>query len=164
MSDQQPPYGQQPHGQPYGQPYGQPSNPYGQPYGQPAYGHPSWGQPGYGAPAPGFRPDHPKSSSALGLGIVALAGGFALCGLPLVVGPFAWVTGARAVREIDREPQRWGGRGNAAAGMWMGIVSTVLLALGVVAIVAVIAIGVSGGFDPDTGPEPAPRGGVNARV
>lgn len=117
-------------GQAYPQGYGQPGYP--QAYGQPAYGQ------GYPQPFPSV-PNHPSANTALVLGIVALGGGF-VCGLPILAGPFAWFMGAKVKREIDADPSRYGGRGEANAGMILGIVATVLLALAVLAIVAVIAI------------------------
>lgn len=158
--------------QPYGgsaeqpqppQPPAYPTNPYADPQQaqqHPQQGQPQWGQQPYQAPQQGYGqpyaqgypqqfqpfpvvPNHPSANTALILGIVALGGGLVLCGLPLVVGPFAWAVGARATREIDADPQRYGGRSEANTGKILGIISTVLLALGVLAIVAVIAIGVA---------------------
>ena len=123
--DEQPP---QP--QPYPNPY-EPVPPpsYGQP--QPPYGQPTYGQPGYGyGGAPGFAPapDHPRATTALVLGLVGLVGTFA-CGLPVLLGPVAWWIGAKARGEIDASPGRYGGRGQATAGMILGIITTVLLVL-----------------------------------
>ena len=123
MSEEQP---RDPGEQPAYQPYTPP----------PAYGPPQ--QPaayGYGYPA---LPDHPQASTAFVLGLVSLVGGF-FCGLPLAAGPFAWVTGARARREIDRDP-RYGGREKATAGMVMGIVATALLGLILLVIVAAVLL------------------------
>ena len=53
--------------------------------------------------------------------------------LLLIVSPVAWVLGAKAVREIDASPGRYGGRDRAQAGKIMGIIGTVLLVLGVLA-------------------------------
>lgn len=143
----QPGYGQAPYGQaPYGQaPYGQ------APYGQASYPQQGYPQPGYGYPAyggyPGYaKPEHPQANTALILGIIGLAGGFIVCGVPLLVSPFAWVIGQRAKREIDREPDRWGGRDRANTGMVLGIIGTVLLALALIGILLfiVLAAGASG--------------------
>ncbi|CAB4708296.1 MAG: hypothetical protein F2667_06875 [Actinobacteria bacterium] len=129
------PYGQQPPGPSYEQP----------PYTQPLYGTP----PAYGAAAPtppyGYGvaqvPEHPRANTALILGIVAVAGTF-MCLVPMLVGPFAWVTGARVKSEIDAEPGRWRGRGEAQTGMILGIVATAILALSVLVVVGIIAIAV----------------------
>lgn len=83
----------------------------------------------YGPP-----PDHPRSTLALILGILAIV----LCPL---VGPFSWVIGRRAVREIDASGGMLGGRAQAMVGYIIGMVVTILMILGVVglAVVAVIA-------------------------
>ena len=73
------------------------------------------------------------------LGIVGLVG-IAFCGgLTLVLSPFAWAIGRKAVREIDANPRRYGGRDKANAGKIMGIIGTVFLVLGIVAIIGIIA-------------------------
>ena len=136
----QPPYGQPPYGQPqYGQ---QPPPPYGQqPYGQPGYPPPAHGAPqpgyGYGAPAPAT---HPSATTALVLSLVGLAGIMFCGGLTLVLSPFAWRTGAKAVREIDANPGMYGGRDQANAGRIMGIIGTVLLVLGIIGVVLLIVL------------------------
>lgn len=93
---------------------------------------------GYGyPPAPGaypqtsasYTPDHPKATTVLILGIL----GVVLC---QVLGPFAWVMGRRTLGEIDASEGRLGGRGSAQAGYILGIVGTVLLAMGVLVLVA----------------------------
>jgi hypothetical protein len=116
-----------------------PSAPYGQPaYGQPAYGQPAYGQPAYGQPNFGQVP-HPEANTALIMGIVSLAGTF-VCGILCVVGPFAWAKGAKVRREIDADPQRWSGRGEATAGYVMGIITTMLMILAVLVVIAAIVI------------------------
>ena len=132
-----------PPSQPYGQPpYGQ-QPPYEQqpPYGQSPYGAQQYPAPGYGYPA---RPaNHPSATTAMVLGLVGLAGILFCGGLTLVVSPFAWAIGGRAVREIDANPGMYGGRDQANAGRIMGIVGTVLLVLGFLALVVFIALAVS---------------------
>jgi hypothetical protein len=126
---------------PYGDPQAGPGQPYQQPYAQPGYPQQGYGQgyaQGYAQPFPS-APNHPSANTALVLGIVALGGGF-VCGLPILAGPFAWYMGAKVKREIDAEPMRYGGRGEANAGMILGIVATVLLGLAVLAVIAVVAI------------------------
>ena len=130
----QPPYGQQPQPQqpPQSQPqYGQQPY-YGQTQGQPQYGQPGFPQGGYGAP---LLPKHPQSTTALVLGLVGLAGGF-MCLLPLLCAPFAWFYGRKAVREIDAAPQTYSGRSEAMGGMVTGIIGTVILILGLLALAA----------------------------
>lgn len=88
----------------------------------PYYGPP--GQPGYPPQAPyQYAPDHPKATTTLVLGILGLV----VCG---VVAPFAWVMGKRTLEEIDASNGTVGGRGAAQAGYVLGIVGTVILALG----------------------------------
>lgn len=121
------------------QPYGQPQQPYGQ---QPAHGYPPPGAGGYGQqgfPAQGYGappiPKHPQAQTAMVLGIIALAGSFA-CVVPILLSPFAWYLGAKAKREIAADPQRWGGQSDAQAGFIMGIIGSVLLVLGTLALIA----------------------------
>ena len=127
------PYPQQPHGGepgPYG---GQHQDPYaGQPQqpGQPGYGY------GYGPPPVQYAPDHPRATTSLILGIL----GIVLC---QVLGPFAWWIGKRTVDEIDASQGRLGGRGSAQAGYIMGIIGTVLLAFGLIALVVWIILAVA---------------------
>jgi len=72
------------------------------------------------------------------LGILSLV----CCGL---LGPFAWVMGGRARKEMDAQPQvMWTNRGNIAAGWILGIVSTVLLIGGILFYVVVFAAVASG--------------------
>ncbi|RQN10217.1 DUF4190 domain-containing protein [Aeromicrobium camelliae] len=82
---------------------------------------------------------HPQATLVLILGILGLV----LCS---VLAPIAWVMGNRAVREIDSSPQPVAGRGEANAGRIMGIIGTVLLAIGLLAFIALIAFGALGLF------------------
>jgi hypothetical protein len=84
-------------------------------------------------------PKHPHASTAMVLGIVGLVGGF-LCWLPLLMSPFAWVAGSRALRDIEASQGRQSGQGEALAGKVLGIIGTVLLALGVAALLLLIAL------------------------
>lgn len=139
----------QPPSDPYRpQPPYQPLPPYGQAPQPPMYpppgGHPPPGYGGYYArPTP---PQHPSATTAMVLGIVALAGGFMCLGLPFVVGPFAWAIGHRAVREIDASPTPMSGRGEALTGKICGIVATVFLVLGLVFVAVLIGLTIN---DPD---------------
>ncbi|MER7608262.1 DUF4190 domain-containing protein [Nocardioides sp. NPDC127503] len=131
--------------------YGTPPPAYG---GQPNYGgQPGYGQAPYGAPAayagPVGTPDS-GATTAMVLGIVGLVGSF-LCGLPIVLSPFALFMGLSAKKRIDASAGALTGRGNAQAGFILGIIGTVLLALSILLIVVVIIIGVSGGFDDPSG-------------
>lgn len=114
-----------------------------QPPPQPGWGPPQQA-PGYGYQQPFAAPvpDHPRSTFAMVLGIIAVAGGFA-CYLPLLASPFAWVVGARTVREIDASGGRLGGRGQATAGKVLGIVGTVLLVLVLLVVAALVVLTLS---------------------
>jgi hypothetical protein len=72
------------------------------------------------------------------LGIIGLTS--LMCYVTAFVAPFAWWIGAKAVKEIDAEPGRYGGRGEAMAGKIMGIIGTVLLIIGVVLLAGFIAL------------------------
>ncbi len=107
-----------------------------------------WGPSGYrppGGPAPyppptPLVPDHPQATTAMILGIVGLVGGLSFCGIGLFVSPFAWALGRSALRDIEAAPGRYGGQGQAQAGMYTGIAGTVILALGVLALMVVALI------------------------
>jgi hypothetical protein len=86
------------------------------------------------AQAPLARPNppkHPDAVTVLVLGVIAVAA------FPLT-GPFAWFIGARARREIEDNPGRWSGEDEVKVGYVLGIVGTVLLALGVLAIAVLV--------------------------
>ena len=92
------------------------------PYGQ---------QPGYTA---AYAPDHPKATTSLVLGILGLV----VCGL---VAPFAWRIGKRTRDEIDASNGQLGGRGSAQAGYVLGLIGTILLALGLLLLVVLLIAG-----------------------
>lgn len=80
-------------------------------------------------PPPGYpvaRPDHPRATTSMVLGILGLV----VCS---ICAPFAWSIGGKVVKEIDASGGAYGGRGQAQAGYIMGIIGTILLGLGVVA-------------------------------
>jgi hypothetical protein len=92
---------------------------------QQPYAYPPQYPPGYPAQAPiQYAPDHPKATTSLVIGIL----GVVLC---QIIAPFAWSMGKKTLDEIDASQGRLGGRGAAQAGYVLGIVGTVLLALGV---------------------------------
>ncbi|GGD21005.1 DUF4190 domain-containing protein [Nocardioides daphniae] len=146
------PYDQQPYGQQ--SPYGQQQSGYGQ---QPSYGQ----QPGYGQQQPAYgqgypqgygqgglapaKPNHPSATTSMVLGIIGLGSLVIACGIGLVLSPFAWVMGSKAVKEIDASNGQLGGRDQARAGQIMGIIGSVILVLGIIAIIAFIAFAVSVG-------------------
>lgn len=138
----------------YGQPAGQPDY-RGQPYGQPGYGGPPG--PGYPAypPQPGYYPpavpNHPKAMLALVLGLVSVVGGMMFCGLPLLVSPFAWVTGHRVLNQIRASRGQLAGESSAQAGMVLGIIGTVLLVIWLI-VLALLVIGFVADFSGMTNP------------
>ena len=77
--------------------------------------------------------EHPQGTTILVLGILSLA----ICGL---LGPFAWSMGNKALREMDANSGLWSNRGNVTAGRICGIISTCLLALGIVAVILFVAL------------------------
>ena len=136
---------QQPYGQGYGQPYGQGQYGQGQ-YGQGQYGQEE-GQYGYGTPQPGYGyagggtpPAHPSASTSMVLGIVGLAGIMFCGGITLVVSPFAWAMGRKAVNEIDANPGAYSGRDQARGGQIMGIIGTVLLVIGILGLILLLGL------------------------
>jgi hypothetical protein len=96
---------------------------------------PPSGQPYYYPPQ---IPKHPQATTAMILGILGLV----LCG---VIGPFAWVMGSKAVKEIDANPNAYSGRGEANAGKIMGIISTAIMAFLVGCVIILLVIGLAVG-------------------
>jgi hypothetical protein len=93
--------------------------PYGAPPAAPGYGY---AQPqGYGY---GYAREHPDGGTVLVLGILSLV----ICGL---LGPFAWSKGNSALREIDAHPGQYTNRGAVNAGRICGMISSILLIVGV---------------------------------
>lgn len=134
-----PAYGASPYGQ--GAPPPPPPPGYVQPGYQPqGYAPGGYAPAGYGGYGYAMAPSHPSATTALVLGLVGLIGGF-LCGVGFVVSPFALFVGRKAVREIDASNGQLGGRSNAKAGLVLGIIGTVLLALAVLAVVALVIFG-----------------------
>lgn len=116
--------------------------------GPPLAGPPLAGPPP-GAPYPPYhsppyiRPEAPSATTALVLGIVGLAGGLMVCGLPLVVSPFAWYFGNQALREIEESGGTLGGESQARAGQIMGIIGTIFLGLAVLVLVVILVAAAS---------------------
>jgi hypothetical protein len=107
-------------------PYAAPPPGYGPPTGYRPYG-----QPGSGPFGPAT--EHPQGTTILVLGILSLV----VC---QIMGPIAWVLGAKAQQEIDLDPARYTNRGNVVAGKILGIVASVLLIVSVVVWIAVIGL------------------------
>jgi hypothetical protein len=124
-----------------------PPNPYPQPGSFDQYAAPTpYAASPYG-PYPGgpaaLAPEHPSANTGLVLGIIGLVGLLTCGGLTLVLSPFAWVISGRALRDIDASPGRYSGREKVSAGRIMGMIGTALLALGLLAIAALIALAVA---------------------
>jgi len=60
----------------------------------------------------------------LGLASIAFCGGFLL-----ILSPFAWAIGGKAVREIDANSTMYSGRNEANTGRICGIIGTIFLVL-----------------------------------
>ncbi|MBK7272243.1 MAG: DUF4190 domain-containing protein [Actinomycetales bacterium] len=77
--------------------------------------------------------EHPQGTLILILGILSIV----FCGF---TGPFAWVMGRKAMREIDTSGQPYSNRSQVQAGMITGIIGSVILVLGVLYFVFVFFI------------------------
>jgi hypothetical protein len=80
----------------------------------------------------GAYPEASQATTVLVLGII----GIVLCQL---LGPIAWVMGNNELAAIDSGRRPPENRGTANAGRILGIISTVLFALGIVLVILVIA-------------------------
>lgn len=74
---------------------------------------------------------HPQGTLILIFGILSLVG-------ITILGPFAWYMGNKALREIDANPMAYSDRSNVNVGRILGIIGSVLLIIGVLALVAYI--------------------------
>lgn len=83
-------------------------------------------------------PAHPSSTSSMALGLIGLIGILLCGGITLMLSPFAWALGSRALREIDADPMSYSGREQAQAGRVMGIIGTALLVLAIVVLVVFV--------------------------
>jgi hypothetical protein len=66
-----------------------------------------------------------------------------LCCLTLpgvLCAPFAWYTGAKAKRDIERQPGVYGNLSAAQTGMWTGVVMTIIGAVAVAGFVALVVL------------------------
>jgi hypothetical protein len=143
VSQNTPPYGQEPSGQQ--EPYGQPQPPYGQQ--QPQYGQQQpYGQQQqpYGQPAPyqqpspyggGYQamPEHPQGTTILILGIL----GFVTSG---ICGAIAWYMGSKVQKEMAASGTRYSNESNINVGKILGMVTTILGLIGIVLVIVYIII------------------------
>jgi uncharacterized membrane protein YjgN (DUF898 family) len=77
--------------------------------------------------------EHPQGTVILVLGIL----GFVSCGL---LGPVAWFMGSKAIREIDAARVPCTNRSQVQIGRVLGIVTTVLVLLGILAFVLLVVV------------------------
>lgn len=134
--------------QPYGDPAQSPgsANPYEQPqYGQSQYGQPQYGQPQYGqqmSPSGqgyGAAPiEHPQGTIILVLGILGFFVG--------ITGVIAWVMGSKALKEIRSSSRPYSNEQTVVIGRILGIITTVLWLLGILATIVLVVIGIAAGL------------------
>jgi len=102
------------------------------PYAQPA---PFPGvYPGNATIYPPMLPEHPNAAAALVLGLVGLF-------FPLL-SPAAWALGVKANRQARDYPTMWRAGGLATAGVVLGVIGTIMLAVGIVMFAAFLAFAV----------------------
>jgi hypothetical protein len=89
-------------------------------------------------------PEQSQATTALVLGILGLV----IC---QVLGPFAWSIGNKELQAIDAGRRPPENRGTANAGKILGIVSTVLLGVGIVFIILLIVGSISLSIFSETG-------------
>lgn len=105
-------------------------------YGQQGYAPQAYGQPGYGVAAqPYGSADHPQGTLILVFGIAGFFIG--------VLGPVAWVMGGRALKEIRSSGAHPGNEQLVVVGRILGIVSTVLWVLSLLAFVLIFVLALS---------------------
>lgn len=78
----------------------------------------------------GQFPEASQSTTILVLGILGLI----ICG---VLAPFAWVMGNKELEAIDAGRRPIENRGTANAGRILGIIGTVLLAIGIIVVILI---------------------------
>jgi tetratricopeptide (TPR) repeat protein len=106
--------------------------------------HPVSKTPGAGtsfAARQGLEPAGVPASTIFALGIVGIAGGFS-CGLPMVCAPIAWIMGNKAlarIEELGDVPESM--QQQVRTGRTLGIVGTILLALGTLALILIFGAG-----------------------
>ncbi len=84
-------------------------------------------------------PNDGQATAAMVLGILGLV--FSFCyGFGLIMSPIAWILGRLSVKRIDASGGQIGGRGMAQAGVIMGIIGTVLLALAIVGLFILVVV------------------------
>lgn len=79
----------------------------------------------------------PNATLSMVLGIIGVAG-FVVLLVPVFVAPVAWYLGAHARRDIEREPTRWSGAGEARTGMVLGMIGTGLMVIALALLLLVV--------------------------
>lgn len=101
----------------------------------------SYPPPGYGGyPQQGYGPiqqEHPQGTMILVLGILSLV----VCGL---LGPFAWVMGNNAKRDVDARPGFYSNAGNISAGRICGMIASIILIAVIVLYGLIFVLAVAG--------------------
>ena len=90
----------------------------------------------------GLEPAGVPASTIFALGIVGIAGGFS-CGLPMVCAPVAWIMGNKAlarIEELGDVPESM--QQQVRTGRTLGIIGTVLLAVGALALIIIFGGGI----------------------
>lgn len=95
------------------------------------------------------RPKAPGATLSLTLGVVSVVGALVLV-VPVFLAPLAWYHGLAAGRRIEREPDRWSGRGEARAGAVLGVIGCVLMLVGL-SLLLVAGLGVFVAANQDSG-------------
>jgi hypothetical protein len=93
-------------------------------------GHGAAPQTPWGLPAASA---HPRGTTVLVLGILSIV-------LAPILGPFAWVMGRKALKEVDAAPHPTTNRGTLQTGMVLGVIGTVLMVLGTLWFFAVMGL------------------------
>ena len=116
------------------------------PYGQQSYPPPYQPQP---YPPQFYAPVPPQDGMSIAAMVVGIASLVMACGygVGLLGSPVALVLGLISKRRIDRSNGQLAGRGFAVAGFVLGIVGTVLLAIGVVGVIVFVIAAFNGLFD-----------------
>lgn len=99
----------------------------------PGYAAPPYGAPPYGMPYGGGYMYPSQASTVMVLGILSLV----VCGL---LGPIAWSMGNTELARIDRGEVDPSGRGSAVAGRVCGMIASILIIVGIVAVVLMFGV------------------------
>lgn len=136
-------------------PFGSQPNFGGEPFGQtPAEWTPppsptDWGNQGLGSNTPFTPPPSGFGGQDQTLGIVSLVCGIIAmlcCYVGFLLGPAALITGFMTLKNVQKDPQRYGGKGLAIGGMITGGIGTLISVLYFIYLIVVFGILFSGGM------------------